>query len=82
MNLLAKTGLIGLGVVGIILLAILLFAFGTAIAAFFVALIWNWIGLHALFGASALTFWQCVGIGAALNFIGGLFSRPTITTGG
>jgi hypothetical protein len=69
MNLLQKTGLVGLGVIGIIILVLFLFVIGTAVTALVVALIWNWIGLCTLFGASHLTFWQVVGVAAAINLI-------------
>lgn len=69
-----------LGFVGIAILVVLLFVIGTAFTAFFVALIWNWIGLHTLFGLGALKFWEVVGIAAALNLLSGLF-RSNVQTG-
>jgi hypothetical protein len=72
-EILQALGIGTIGIVGIIILIALFFVIGTAFTAFFVALIWNWIGLHALFGAAALSFWQVVGVAAALNLIGGIF---------
>lgn len=77
MNLAQKTGLVGLGIIGVILLIAILFVIGTAFTAFFVALIWNWIGLHTVFGVSALSFWQVVGVAAAINFISGCIKGVT-----
>ena len=34
-------------------------------------LLWNWLAV-SLFGATALSYWVCVGIVFALQFIGGL----------
>lgn len=74
-------GITGLGVLGIMLFVALLFIIGTALTAFFVALIWNWLGLCSVFGLSPLSFWGVVAVAAGLNFVGGLFSRPQVTTG-
>lgn len=79
-DLLAMLGIGTLGVVAIVAIIALFFVIGTAFTAFFVALIWNWIGLHTVFGLSALSFWGCVGVAAGLNLLGGIFNRPTITT--
>lgn len=76
-ELLAALGIGTLGVIAIILIIAIFFVIGTAFTAFFVALIWNWIGLHTVFGAAALSFWQCVGVGAGLNLIGGVFRGPS-----
>lgn len=74
-------GLGAVGIIGFLLLFALLFVIGTAFTAFFVALIWNWIGLHAVFGLGALSFWEVVGVAAGLNLISGTFRSTTITTG-
>ena len=37
-------------------------------------LLWNWLAV-SLFGATALSYWVCVGIVFALQFIGGLLFR-------
>lgn len=80
-DLLATLGIGTLGIVGLIVLFCVLFVIGTAFTAFFVALIWNWLGLHTLFGLGALSFWQVVGVAAALNFISGLFRTTRVSAG-
>lgn len=74
MNTAAK--LVGIGLGAIVIIALLL-ALGVAIGTFMVALIWNWLGLHAVFGLSALSFGGCVAVGAALSVISNLLYRPT-----
>lgn len=69
--------------VGIILLFVALFVaifvIGTAITSFFVWLIWNVFGLHAVFGLDALSFWGVVAVAAGINFVYSLFNRPSVT---
>lgn len=52
----------------------LLFAIGVAFSTLVVAVVWNLLGLHAVFGLSALSFGQCVAVGAGLSVIGSLFT--------
>lgn len=75
-DLLAVLGIGAIGVVLIIALVALFFVIGTAITAVFVALIWNWIGLHTVFGLGVLSFWGCVGIAAAINLVTGAIRPP------
>lgn len=79
-KIISALGIGTIGVIGIIVFIALCFVVGTAFTAFFVALIWNWIGLHSLFGLGALSFWQVVGVAAALNLIQGILHPPTINT--
>lgn len=79
-DLLAALGIGTIGIVGIIVFIALIFALATAFTAFFVALIWNWIGLYTLFGLGPLSFWQVIGVAAALNLIRGILNQPSITT--
>lgn len=41
---------------------------GIAVRSFLIALAWNWLGVHALFDAPLLDFWQVVGV-AVLTLI-------------
>lgn len=75
-DLIAALGIGAVGVIGIILLIALIFVIGTAFTAFFVALIWNWIGLCTVFGAAPLSFWQVVGVAAGLNFLRSVLRGP------
>lgn len=70
----------GLVLVFFIALFVGLFVFVTAITALVVALAWNWIGLHDLFGAPALTFWQVVGVAIVINLLRSVFSGGTKVT--
>lgn len=79
-NLIEILGLGAIGIIGIIILIAVMFAIATTFTAFFVALIWNWIGLHAVFGLSALSFWEVVGVAAGFNFISGIIHPPQIET--
>lgn len=69
-------GVGALGVVGVALLFVTLFAIGTAITAFFVWLIWNVLNLHDVFSARELSFWHVVAVAAAIN----IFSNNSTTT--
>lgn len=71
-------GIGAIGVVGLILLVAILFVLGTAFTAFVVALAWNWLGLHTVFGAAALSFWKVVGVAVGINVLRSIFSRTTI----
>ena len=55
----------------IVILALLFFAIGVAIDSALVALVWNGLGLHNVFNAGKLSFWQCVGVGFILTFLFG-----------
>lgn len=70
--------LIGVGflaVVAFVGLFLLFFAIGTAITAVIVALAWNVLGLHEVFNADPLTFWQVVGVAVGINILRSIFSR-------
>ena len=71
---LAWLGIGTLGVVGVVLLFAVLFAIGTFFTALIVALVWNWINLHELFDAPALSFWQVVGVAVLINILRSIFS--------
>jgi hypothetical protein len=49
-----------------LVIAILLFLVNVAL----VALIWNTAGLHHVFDAGTLSFWQCVAVAAVLGCLG------------
>lgn len=72
-------GLGALGTVGVILLVVTIWALATAFTAVIVALVWNWCGLHSVFHAGALTFWQVVGVAAAIGLVRGLFRRSNMS---
>jgi hypothetical protein len=68
------TGNVGVGVLGAVLL-VAAFAFLVALALgfnmFVVALVWNWLGLHSVFGvASTLGFWSVALVALAMLFLG------------
>lgn len=67
---------LGVGVIFIVLF-ILLFAISTAFTALLVALVWNWLGLHSVFGAGELTFWQVVGVAIGINILRSIFAPET-----
>jgi hypothetical protein len=67
-------GLVAGGILGVIALLALLFFVGTLFTAFFVALAWNWLGLHELFDAPSLTFWQVFAVAVVINIIRSIFS--------
>lgn len=60
----------GLGIMGVVLLIALIVLPAIVFNSLLVALVWNWLGLHAVFGAAALGFWPVVGIGVVLIVIG------------
>lgn len=63
--------------IGIFIFALAL-AFGIAcFEGWIFMLLWNWLAVE-LFAAPLLSYWICVGIVAALNFIAGLL-RPRVT---
>ena len=66
----------------LILIGIFIFALGLAFGilcfeGWIFMLLWNWLAVE-LFSASVLSYWICVGIVAALNFMGRLL-RPRVT---
>lgn len=50
-------------------------ALGILLTGALIWLAWNVLGLHALFGLPALTFWQTMGAALAINILRGLLSN-------
>lgn len=76
-KILAGLGIAAGGTVAVILLFALAVALGAAFTGVLIWLVWNVLGLHALFGLGALTFWQVVGAAIALNLLRSIFSSST-----
>lgn len=66
-KLLQGTSIAGAGCLIVLLLILAVLTFNTAL----VALVWNVIGLHSLFGLGTLSFVQCIGFGFVLMLFGG-----------
>lgn len=61
-----------LGSIAVFLGIFALFTIPTAIV---VWLAWNVLGLHDVFGAAPLTFWQTIGAAVGINILRSIFSR-------
>lgn len=67
--------------IGVMILFFIFFVFffllSTAITSVLVALVWNWLGVHNLFGAGVLSFWQVVGVAVGINILRSIFAPGT-----
>jgi hypothetical protein len=59
-----------LGIIGVIILAIGIFALEGAV----VMWLWNWIAV-SIFSVEPITFWLGLGIMFVINFIAGIFKK-------
>lgn len=69
----------GIVLVAFVALFVLLFAFSTTITALIVALAWNVLNLHEVFGAEALSFWEVVGVAVAINILRSIFGGNRVS---